>query len=235
MLIAVALGSLGVVAFYLTRSRNFGGAAFGMRWFAVFAPALALFAAAWIRGKESGGRAWRPTAAATALFALLGVWSIAGAAFGAVNPWAKFSWRWETSPLGMTGAEEAPPTLREHLEDEWKKLFLRDPFTRESHEASYMRLVDQHRRFYLQPTPWLSSDEREAFLRQGLGRLAEVALHLDEEDSKSDVRPIVHFWLGRFHVALGDVEAARSAFRTALMLRSNYQPALRALEQLPPE
>jgi hypothetical protein len=91
---ALLLGSVGICLFYLTQSRNFGGDAFGMRWFCVFAPALMLLAAAWL-GRHPKRRL------ALWLFAPLLLWSVSAAALGAAQPWTKITYRW-----GRTQARE---------------------------------------------------------------------------------------------------------------------------------
>ncbi len=233
LLCAVLLGSLAVAAYYFTQSKNLGGSAFGMRWFAVFAPTLALFAGAWIRQRERAGSPWRPPTALASVLALLAVVSVAGAAFGAINPWAKFSWNHATSPLGLTGASEAPLTLKEHWRRELKRIRVREPITQEVFEAKYGTLLDQYRRFYLQPTPWLAPEQSRVFVRRGLDKLLEVAAVLDEESSSSYIRPLAHFWIGKFHAQLQDVPAARRSFQTVLVLRSNFPAARTALDNLP--
>ena len=229
VLVAVGAASLGVVLYYLTQSRNLGGSSFGMRWFAVFAPALALFPGAWIAAREAYGRPWRPVPLAWWLLAPLVLVSVAGAALGAINPWAKFSWRHETSPLGVTGAEEAPPTRLEHWRRELKRIRYTRPVNAESYEANYLTLLDQHRRFYLQPTPQLDAEARREFVGRGLTPLLEVAAVLDEERSTSEVRPIAHFWIGKFHAAMGNNIAARASYERVLQLRPGYPAAQAAL------
>ncbi|MBI1379597.1 MAG: hypothetical protein GC161_00745 [Planctomycetaceae bacterium] len=229
VLVAVGAASLGVVLYYLTSSRNLGGSSFGMRWFAVFAPALALFPGAWIAARERGGRPWTPMPLAWWLAVPLVVVSVAGAALGAINPWAKFSWRHETSPRGITGLEEAPPSRIEHLRREWKRIRYTGPIDAESYEANYLTLLDQHRRFYLQPAPQLDAEARAEFVGRGLKPLLEVAAVLDEERSTSEVRPIAHFWIGKFHAAMGNTIAARASYERVLQLRPGYPAAQTAL------
>lgn len=232
--LAVLAASVGIAGYYLVSSRNFGGSSFGMRWFAVFAPLLALPAGLWVlRREQTLGRTWKPPAWVSVLLGLALCWSTAAAALGAQNPWMKFHYNHARSPLGRTLLPgESPPTRLDHWRAEWRRLDLREPFTREQYDWNYQRLLDQHRRFYLRPTPWLDRAQREAWLRRGLAGLDAVLAPLEAEDEPADARAVAHFWRGKFLVELGEEEEARRAYERALALRPRYQPARAALEAL---
>jgi hypothetical protein len=228
LLTAVALGSVGVLLYYLFQSNNYGGSAFGMRWFAVFAPSWLLFAGV-AAVRSPALRRPLPRGlffAATAL-------SVAGSALGAVNPWAKFHYRWQDSPAGRVAERDTPrPTLREHWTAEWARIRQREPINAQWYDQTYARLLDQHRRLYLRETPWLDAAGREAWLRQGLTILHGVVDPLDSDRSRSYSRVMGHYWLGKFHAELGDRAAAEREYHTCLALHPDHGPATNALRNL---
>lgn len=226
---AAALGSLGITGFYLVQSNNFGGSAFGMRWFAVFAPLLLLFPAAWLARHPD----WRPSRAAAGLLGFLWLWSAAGAALGAVNPWTKFHYRYADSPEGRTALPGEPrPSAIEHWRAEWERMHLREPVTREWYDQTYARMLDQHRRLYLGPTPWLDEAGRRAWIGEGLARLHRVVDLLDADRTPVYSRVMGHFWLGKFYAELEDRAAAEREYLQTLTLAPTHAPATKALERL---
>ena len=220
--LAILLGSAGIVTFYIVSSRNFGGSSFGMRWFTVFAPALWLLPA--LAGRWPG-RAWLTTLALPSLaFALL----------GAVQPWAKFHWRYEDSPEGRVAAANAPrPDRIEFLQSEWARIRnLDEVFTEARFDTLYQKLIDQHRSLYLQPLPGLDPAVRRAWITEGLLKLQAATDLLNRDNSKAATRPVAHFWLGKFHAALGDRSRARREYEITLGLAPHYVWAQKALEDL---
>jgi hypothetical protein len=103
--LATLTAAVAISAYYLISSRNFGGSSFGMRWFTVFAPLLALPAGLWVLSREGGpARTWRPAPALMTLLALLLLWSTAASTLGAMNPWMKFHYDHGRSPAGAHAA-----------------------------------------------------------------------------------------------------------------------------------
>lgn len=222
--LALLLGATGITCFYLVSSRNFGGSAYGMRWFTVFAPALWLLPALAGRWPHRG------------LLAALAVPSLAFALLGAVQPWSKFHFRYEDSPTGMVAAPGAErPGRIEFLQQEWRRITtLEEVFTEARFDTLYQKLLDQHRKLYLRPTPGLSQDERRAWLRQGLEKLQRATALLDRVNSRASSRPVAHYWMGKFHQALGDLPRARREYELTLALEPEYVWAEQALRDLGP-
>ncbi|MHC4262647.1 MAG: hypothetical protein ACYSWX_09015 [Planctomycetota bacterium] len=232
---ATALGSAGIAAFYLTSSNNYSGSAFGMRWFAVFAPVLLLFPAALFGRLTAAGRPSVPGPGLSATLAVLALWSSAAALLGVVNPWAKFHYRWQDSPVGRVAGPDTPvPTLREHWEAEWARIHNRPVIDREQYDLTYQRMLDQHRRLYLRPTPWLDSEQRTEWLDEGLAKLQTVVDWLDRDETPVFSRPAGHFWLGKFHAERGQWGLARREYETAASLAPNWRDPAVALQNLGP-
>jgi hypothetical protein len=231
LLAAVALSAITIAGYYLAASRNFGGSAFGMRWFTVFAPALVLFPAA---AAGTGLPRWRTGRAFRALLLALGAWSALFAAVGALQPWAKLYWRFEDTPRGMVANPgEARPSAREFWRGELeRRLDWRKAFSREHYDQQFQELLDQHRRLYLNGAAALPAAEREAWLREGLAKLHAVVDPLERENVSCDSRVWGHFWLGKFYKALDDVPAARRELERALELYPRFGKAEAALNAL---
>lgn len=225
LLLALLLGSIAIASFYLSTSRNFGGSAFGMRWFTVFAPLLLLIPAAANKGTSAS---WR------AVFLPLLLWSASASALGAVQPWSKFHFRFEDSPLGMVAMpKEVRPSRSQFLKDEWKRIQnLEEVFTEARMDLLYQRLMDQHRKLYLRPLPEFSKDERQAWVRKGIMKLQHAVDLLDRANSIADSRAVGHFWLGKFHAALEERQAARREYEITLTLSPSYVWAKDALDKL---
>lgn len=231
LLAGVVLGALGIVVFYLTASRNFGGSSFGMRWFSVFAPLLLLLPAPGLGAAErTAGRARFPAL----VFAVLLVWSTLAASLGAAQPWAKFHWRFEDSPEGMVALPSDPrPGRLEFLADEWRRITqLEEVFTETRMDALYQKLLDQHRKLYLRPLPGVSEELRRAWITEGMIKLQRAVNLLDEVNSTASSRPVGHFWLGKFHAALGERTFARREYEITLTLAPSFAWAKKALEDL---
>lgn len=220
--LAILLGSAATVVFYIMSSRNFGGSSFGMRWFTVFAPALWLLPA--LAGRWPH-RAW---------LGVLVLPSFAFALLGTVQPWAKLYWRFEDSPQGRVAAENrAQPSRIEFLKSEWSRIRnLDEVFTEARFDTLYQKLIDQHRSLYLRPIPGLDPDVRRAWITEGLLKLQAATDLLDRDNSKAATRPVAHFWLGKFHAALGDRSRARREFEITLGLAPHYVWAQKAIEDL---
>jgi hypothetical protein len=225
VLLALFVGSLGIVLFYLTSSRNFGGSSYGMRWFAVFAPALCLLPAPALAAGARLGRG---------LFPLLLLWSVLFASLGAVQPWSKFHWRFEDSPEGMVAAaSETRPGRLEFLEREWRRITnFEEVFTEARMDALYKKLMDQHRKLYLRPLPGVAPEVRQAWITSGMIKLQHAIDLLDESHSLTSSRPVGHFWLGKFHAALDQKREARREYEITLSLDPSYVWAKTALENL---
>lgn len=195
-----------------------------MRWFTVFAPLLLLPPAA----NTTRGFGPRP------LFGLLLVWSVLFASLGAAQPWAKFHWRFEDSPEGMVALPSDPrPGRLEFLADEWHRIRnLEEVFTETRMDALYQKLLDQHRKLYLRPLPGLSEEQRRAWITEGFVKLQRAVNLLDDVNSKVSSRPVGHFWLGKFHAALGDLTAARREYELTLTLAPSFAWAKKALDDL---
>ena len=223
---AVALAALGIVVFYVLTSRNYGGSAFGVRWFTVFAPLLVLFPAAWQGGRDAP--------ALRTVLGVLGTWSVATAAVGAVQPWCKFAWLPSQRPdalLESPGAER--PTLREHVQREWARIRdFRESFDARSYDQWYQELLHRHGRARLKSWPGLTPEQARAWVEEGVEVLQPLVDLLDRANHSSSARPVGHYWLGRFHQRLGHEAAAREAYRKCLVLEREYPPAVAALERL---
>lgn len=227
LLLASVLGSLLLASYYLTSSRNFGGSSFGMRWFVAFCPAFGLWAALGL----SGRRLW-PTQAALAV--ALWVWSAAAALLGAVNPWTKFYYTYESSPIGMAALPDdpRPASWGEHLSAEWRRIQQRQPLDKESYDQTFQRMLDQLRKYYLRPEGELPEEQRRARAREGLEKLLPVIDLMDREAVTLFSRPVAHFWEGKFQAALGDPVRAQRAFEAARLLAPTWPPPQKALERL---
>lgn len=229
LLPAVGLSALGIAGYYLLESNNFGGSAFGMRWFTVFAPSLLLFPV--VLSVRRPALFARPGVRAALLAASL--WSTAGAALGTVNPWAKFHYRWVDSPTGRVAAPDDPrPTTLQHWRAEWQRIQRREPVTRDWYDQTYARMLDQHRKLYLGPTPWLDDEGRRAWVMEGLERLHRVVDLLDRDRTPVYSRVMGHFWLGKFYVECGDEIAAEREFEAALGLEPGHGPSTNSLARL---
>lgn len=206
--LAVLVGAAGIATYYIVSSRNFGGSSFGMRWFTVFAPAL------WLLPALAGRWPHR------ALVGALAVPSLLFALLGAVQPWSKFHWRFEDSPQGIVAPADAPrPTRLEFLRSEWDRIrHMEEVFTEARFDTLFQKLLEQHRKLYLRPTPGLAPDERRAWLTEGYLKLQRAVDLLDRDNSKANARPIAHCWLGKFHEALGDDKTARREYEIAIGL-----------------
>ena len=226
--LGVLLAGLGITAYYLTSSRNFGGSSFGMRWFTVFSPALLFPAALALAGRP------RPR---LGLLAPLLLWSVAAAGLGAVQPWAKFHYRYEDSPFGRTARPGEPaPSRAEHLADEWRRIrTIEEVFTRKAFDDKYQQLMDQHQRLYLRAYPGVPEDELRTFVEGGLAKLQLAVDLLDRTHSTAPSRVVGHYWLGRFHQRLGDRTLAAREYELTLALDPSYVWAKKALDKLTAE
>jgi hypothetical protein len=214
---ALLLGSAGICLYYLLESRNYGGSAFGMRWFCVFAPSLMLLPAIWL-----GGRPKRRLR--LLLFAPLLFWSVAAAGVGVVQPWAKFPYRWASSPAGIAAANRGEHfSTCEHWLRHLARIATFEPaFTEHTFAQEHLWLIDDHRNAYLYRKSWQSEEEYRAALEIGLATLERIVQLLDEEEIESASRPWGHYWLARFHRQLGDSEAAERELATTLSLRPDF-------------
>lgn len=230
---AAAFTATAIAGYYLFQSNNFGGSSFGMRWFTVFVPLLALFPAEFIARRSRTDRPLRAGAVSGSLIGLGLLVSTAAAGLGAVNPWAKFHYRWADSPEGLTALPgEDQPTPLEHWKAEWHRIQQVEPLTRQWYDQKFARLMDQHRRAYLRPLPGISTAEREAWIRRGLGDLHAVVDLMDRADIREYSRVMGHFWLGKFYAALEDPISAEREYRQALYLSPSHGPSINALESL---
>lgn len=223
--IGVLLASLGIAGYYLTQSRNFGGSSFGMRWFTVFAPALLLLPALAL---ASGRRL------ALGLFVPLLLWSTAAASLGAAQPWAKFHYRYEDSPLGMVARPGDPrPSRVEYWGQEWRRITsLEERYTRKNFDDLYQRLMDQHQRLYLRDLPGVEPEAAREWVESGLAKLQHAVDLLDRDNSSARSRPMGHFFLGKFHQRLDDRRAAKQEYERALALDPGNVWAKQALDKL---
>ena len=233
LLPAAALSAIGITVFYVFQSSNYGGSSFGMRWFAVYVPLLALFPAEFLARREAQGQPWRPgVIAAPLLIAGLTV-SVAATALGVVNPWTKFHYRWADSPEGLAALPgEERPSQREHWRAEWNRIQRSDPITRQWYDQTFARLMDQHRRVYLRPLPDVDDATREQWIRQGLGTLHAVVDLMDSAGVTDHSRTMGHFWLGKFYAALEDRGSAEREYEQAIYLSPGFGPAENALAKL---
>jgi hypothetical protein len=229
LVVAVELAALGILVFYLTQSRNFGGSSFGMRWFTVFAPAMFLLPALW--AARSSSIQWRK---ALWVLAPLLVWSTAASGLGAVQPWSKFHYRYVDSPEGALDMDTAShPTASEHLEAEWARIKnFHMVFTEKAYDDVYQRLIDQHRQLYLSRSKGMPEDARRAWIETGLPKLQHVTDLLDRDNSRSQSRILAHFWLAKFHVNLGKRKEALEEYRIALALDPSFRMAKDAMDKL---
>lgn len=232
--LAVLLGSFGVLGYYLLQSRNLGGSSFGMRWFTVFMPALAIGGAAWL-----GGVTRRPGPYLGTLIALLLAVSTGTAVLGAKNPWMKFHWRYEHSPQGMVHDPAEPrPSPAEHLRKEWKRLALREPINRNEYDLTFIAILSQYGKLYLGRAERMAEVEtREAWLQQGIDKLLEATLEMDRGREHEALRGVqtpmhAHFWLGKLYAAQGNLLEARRHYLAAKEIAPTWQPANIALEAL---
>jgi len=84
----IGLTSSLFILYFILFTDNFGGAAYGPRWYTVFIPLLFLFIAARWGNRTFGGEAERrPTTAGRLLFLALAAISVANSYQGALNPW----------------------------------------------------------------------------------------------------------------------------------------------------
>jgi hypothetical protein len=225
LLPAVAAGSLGIVAFYLVSSRNFGGSAFGMRWFAVFSPLMLLFPAAWLGRREEP-----PGLGLRALALVLALWSLGASALGAVQPWTKFQYTWLGSPAArIADPGVTPPTTGEHLRSEFRRVSTwRQPFDRSSYVTWYADLVYRFGYVRLRETPGLSEEARVAWIRRDLPQLEAVADELESAGDRSAAHAAARFWLAKLLARVGELERARAEVERCIELR----PANRAAHEL---
>jgi hypothetical protein len=221
--VATLLGALGITVFYLSTSRNFGGSSFGMRWFCVFAPLLFVLPAA---GLRTSSKRW--------LFAFvpLFLWSGATSLLGAAQPWAKFHFRYQDSPEGIVAMPGDPtPSGLDYWRSEWRRINdLDQVFTEGRMDALYQKLLDQHRKLYLRPLPGVGEEARRAWISTGLIKLQHAVDLLDRVNSKVAARAVGHFWLGKFHAALGERQPSRREYEITLGLAPNFVWARKALE-----
>lgn len=220
--VALLLGAAGITGFYIISSRNFGGSAYGMRWFTVFAPAL------WLLPALAGRWPSKP------LLAALAVPSLLLALLGAVQPWSKFHWRYEDSPEGLVAdaGQQAPGRLA-FLASEWDRItHLEEVFTETRFDTLYQKLLDQHRRLYLRPMPGVAPEVRREWIRTGLLKLQRATDLLDRHNSRASSRVVAHFWLGKFHFALGDRSSARREYEITISLDPSFAWASDALSKL---
>jgi hypothetical protein len=214
---AILLGSIGICLYYLIASRNFGGSAFGMRWFSVFAPSLLLLPAVWL-GKSSGRHV------RAAIFVPLLVWSVGAATLGAIQPWAKFTYRWQDTERGKAALLRGE-TLS--LLDHWSRqgaglLSLDHQFDEARYERDFLRLLDQHRRAHLHRRPDQTDEEHHASMEAGLVKLDRVVTLLDEEAVEEGSRAWAHYWRAQFYKRLGNLEAAERDIAIALELDPDF-------------
>ena len=229
LLAAAALSSLAIALYYLTQSRNFGGSAFGMRWFAVFTPLLALFPATYI-----GRRADPLRANLKIVVALLGLWSVGAAFLGSVQPWAKFRYFFHQRPDALIAAPgHIPPNWGEHLKREWIRV---SEFRQDFEETSYQRWFEDHihraGKLYSMRFDVFDDEQQESWHREGLAKLQVVIDGLDSINDLSGCRTVGHYWLGKLHHLLGDRVAAGREYDRSLDLHNSYGPALKGRRKL---
>lgn len=231
LLAAVAGLSLAIAAYYVTQSRNFGGSAFGMRWFTVFAPLLVLFGAAWIGRAE---RAPRPGPAALVGLAVLALWSGATAALASVQPWTKIAWTWSQTPAAPLARPGDPvPGHSEHLRGELRRIrAFEQSFDRAAYERFFVELVTRCGLVHAKRWPGLGEDEQRAFTREGIAILAELAAVNEGAPGTQLVRARTHFWLGKLHKQIGNDDAARAELARSLDIDPDFAPAREALRSL---
>ena len=235
---AVAIATLGIAGYYLTQSRNFGGSAFGMRWFTVFAPLFALWPAAWIGARGADAR---PGSNAALVAITLGLWSVGAALLGTANPWAKFAYLPSQRPEAMLAQPGDPqPTRGEHLRAEWNRVQNnRWTFTEAYYENWYRELVFRVGRVRTKRWPGFDDVQARAWVEGGIEVLEPVAALLPDNGSQAEMRTYVHFWLGKLNERIGrdwsepeHVRRARWHYRKAQEASPTYAPVLQALERL---
>jgi hypothetical protein len=232
---ASALSSLAIATFYIATSRNFGGSAFGMRWFVVFCPLLALFPAVWLGARETR---WRPNGAWKGLLVATTAWSVAAAALGAVEPWAKFRYFWTQHPDALIAHEAKTPTSwSEHVYQEWVRITTyRQPFDAESYYLKFEDTIHRHGRLHTRDWPGLSDAEADTWVREGIRKLQPVADLLDgSSDHRGGARVVVHFWLAKMYHRLGERAAAAREYDRCLGLAPDYGPARKGRARLDEE
>jgi hypothetical protein len=214
---AILLASVGICTYYLLESRNFGGSAFGMRWFCVFTPSLLLLAAAWI-GKRPGRRI------PALVVAPLLVWSVLAASLGAIQPWAKITYRWQNTDRGKAALQRGETISPiHHLSRQLGGLLSLDPrFDEERYERDFIRLLDRHRRDHLFQRPDQSDTGYRATMEAGLAKLERVVFLLDEEGVESESRAWAHYWRAQFYRRLGDLDAAERDIDVTLELSPEF-------------
>lgn len=133
----VLLGTVGIVLFYALTSRNLGGQCFGIRWFALFLPALGfglLKTAVWIRNSVG----------LRALFLVLLLPSLLFAGIGAMQPWAKLYLR---DPVAAHPGASFPEHMALEIE---RRNSAKPSFSRTEFQAFYRsniaRFLEQTRR-----------------------------------------------------------------------------------------
>ena len=229
LLVAAAVSAVGIATFYLVESRNFGGSAFGMRWFAVFSPLLALFPAAWIAGRERplGGLARTVIGVATA-------WSVAAAALGSVQPWSKFHYFWPQKPEAVIARPEAvPQDWGTHLQREWFHVrTFRMRFDRESYLLWFADHLHRHGKLRTREFSGMSEADQRAWTREGLDKLRPIVELLDGTNAPSGARTVGHYWMGRMHELLDEPVEARRQYHITIGLAGNHEPALKGLRRL---
>ncbi len=234
LLVAAALSVLSIGGFYLWSSRNFGGSAFGMRWFTVFSPLLALFPAAWLGSRP---RPWRPGAGWKLAISIAALWSVAAATLGAVQPWNKFAYFPHQKPdAALADPGELAPNWPTHLAWEWKHLrSFRMRFDREAYLQWFYFLLKRHGEIHTLPLYDLSDADQRAWTRRGLDRLRPVVDLLDSVNEASDARIIGHYWLARMHALLGEREQALREYDRTLGLRPGHALSLKGKQKLEPD
>ena len=237
LLAAAGLSVLAIAAYYLTQSRNFGGSAFGMRWFTPFGPLLALFPAALIGARENEGEPIAFGPAARVATGLLAVWSIAAASLGSVQPWAQFAYFWHQRPdAPIANPALVPDSWPEHLKREWIRITtFEQAFDQDSYVAWYQDIIHRHGKLYTQEWPGEDQTAALEFTRSGLVKLQRAVDFLDQAEDRTFCRVAGHFWLGKLHQRLGDRAAAARAFDRTLGLAPSYGPALKARAKLDAE
>lgn len=225
LILGTLLGALGITLFYLSSSRNFGGSAFGMRWFCVFAPLLLILPAI---GLRPSSRRW------LAAFLPLLLVSLAASTLGAAQPWSKFHFRFEDSPEGIVALpSDKVPGRVEFLKSEWNRIRnMEEVFTEERMDTLYQKLLDQHRKLYLRPIPGVSEEAKRAWITQGMVKLQHAVDLLDRTGSKAASRAVGHFWLGKFHAALDQRQPARREYEITIGLAPSFVWAKKALDDM---
>lgn len=233
LLCAVWLSSLGIATYYLTQSRNFGGSAFGMRWFAVFSPLLILPLAVWI-----GGRGSKPISnGLRSLLLLCMLWSVGASSLGAIQPWKKFAYTYDQRPQARIAPPEMrPATWRKHLEQEWVRLNThQQTFEERDFQLWFEDILHRHGKLRLLTFPQFTPEEQEAWTREGLETLYPIVDLLDTAGLKVPARAVGHYWLGKLSGRLGLRAEASKQYATTLQLAPGYRPAIKAQRQLEQE